>query len=82
MPTRRANRRRIKKYIADGKLKYWLILHTHSIGGQYPDLLTVFRMPSNPGRQHTSDEHAEKVSKAISAIRKEATVIELNHATK
>lgn len=79
---RREYRRQIKNSIKDGKLKYSVILHTYSIGGQYSDLLTIFRVPSKIGRKDSVDAYTAEVTKAITTVRKNATTIELKQTFK
>lgn len=76
------NRRAIKDAITKGRLKYSVVLHTHSIGGQYPNLLTIFRVPSPTKRKDIVDEYTAEVTNAIFAIRKEAIVIDLKQTSK
>lgn len=82
MFSRREQRRAIKDCITKGRLKYSVVLHTYSIGGQYPDLLTIFRVPSARKRKEIVDEYTAEVTNAIFAIRKDAIVIDLKQTSK
>ena len=65
----------MRKCITTGSLKYSAILYSYSIGGQYPSVLTIFRVPSKRRRKENVDEYAAKVTKAISTIRKNSITI-------
>ena len=79
---RRAYRRTIKSSITKGKLRKSVVLHTYSLGGQYPDLLTIFLVPAERSRKDSVDKYTVEFTKAISGIRKRAAAIEIKQTLK
>lgn len=76
---RREMRRVVKNKIKDGYIQpYSLCLHTHSVGGQRPDFLCLFRVPGISFRVNGSDvnQFTQKFIQALNTCRVRAPVYE------